>query len=250
MNSLLKQKGANMEIGSTSNVAVAGGSSKPTTVGFGDMKTEDFFAMMIAQLQQQDPLKPQDNQQLLSQMSNIRQIEQSTRLGDTLEAQMKALQQQTKILQGLTSQKFNDPASLIGLYVQGPGVGDSGDPVIGSDGKPTKVEGIVIGVDYTSAGRAVLKLHNGTSIVADTVEKVKIVVPDDGAGGSDDAGTPIDNDGNPDDSDAANDDAARIKAGMHTAADARHVNGPQQMDTVAGLLDSLFSQGLGVRVAV
>lgn len=215
------------------------GAPTPTTVGFNDLSSEDFFALMIAELQQQDPLKPQDNQQLLSQMSNIRQIEQSTRLGDTLEAQMKALDQQTKILANLTSQKFGDPASLIGLYVLGPGVNDEGAPVIGSDGKQTKVEGIVIGVDYSQDGDAILKLHNGTSISADKVEKVKIVVPDDLPADPEDPDAPEEGPvgQNPPPSEVS----ARLK-GPTTAT--------IKNDSIAALLDSLFAPGGGAQLSL
>ncbi|HWL95142.1 MAG TPA: flagellar hook capping FlgD N-terminal domain-containing protein [Phycisphaerae bacterium] len=154
--------------------------SGTSTVGFNDLRSEDFFALMIAQLQAQDPLKPQDNQQLLSQMSNIRQIEQSTRLSDTLDAQVKALESQTEILDNLSSEKFSEPASLIGLYVLGPAVDEAGEPIAGEDGHQTKAEGVVLGLEYNDEGKAILKLHTGESVFADTVEKVKIVVPDDG----------------------------------------------------------------------
>lgn len=210
--------------------------NNPTTVGFGDLSSEDFFALMIAELQQQDPLKPQDNQQLLSQMSNIRQIEQSTRMADTLEAQMSALEQQTRVLENLTSQKFGDPASLIGLYVLGPGVDDSGAPVIGSDGKQAKVEGIVIGVDYSQDGDAILKLHTGQSITADTVEKVKIVVPEEEPEG------PVGQ--NPPPSETS----ARFKSLGEITLKQDPTPKWLRNDSVAALLDSLFSPGAGLQL--
>ena len=41
----------------------------PSTRGFGDLNSEDFFGLLIAQLQNQDPLKPTDNQQLLREFN-------------------------------------------------------------------------------------------------------------------------------------------------------------------------------------
>ena len=245
-----------MTIAPTTAAGSVATSGKPTTVGFGQLKSEDFFALMIAELQSQDPLKPADNQQLLSQMSNIRQIEQSTRLADTLDSQMKALETQTKILQKLTSERFSDPASLIGLYVQGPGVNENGEPVIGSDGRQVKIEGLVIGIEYKN-GQAILKLHTGESMIANTVEKVKIVVAEDGLApdvsdetdGADESGEDDSTEGPSGQNTPPSDDVtARWKPvtgstyGM--TAEAARVN------AVATLLDSLLSPGMGIQMGV
>src|SRR5919112_70718 len=48
------------------------------------LKTEDFIKMMITQLQNQDPLEPAKNEQLLAQMSQIGQLESSTQLQSSL----------------------------------------------------------------------------------------------------------------------------------------------------------------------
>ena len=56
---------------------------KTTTKNFNNLNSEDFFGLLIAQLQNQDPLKPTDNQTLLNQISSIRQMEQSSTLTKT-----------------------------------------------------------------------------------------------------------------------------------------------------------------------
>src|SRR5687767_15910443 len=48
------------------------------------LKTEDFIKMMITQLQNQDPMEPAKNQELLAQMSQIGQLQSSTQLQETL----------------------------------------------------------------------------------------------------------------------------------------------------------------------
>lgn len=48
------------------------------------LKTDDFIKMMITQLQNQDPLDPEKNQDLLAQMSQIGQLQSSTQLQDSL----------------------------------------------------------------------------------------------------------------------------------------------------------------------
>lgn len=121
---------------------------------FGDMKSEDFFGLLIAQLQNQDPMKPTDNQQLLQQMSMIRQMEQSTTLNKSLEA-----------LAG--EQRFGATAGLIGQYVAG--------HITDSAGEEVTVQGLVLGVTFERDGAAVLQLHNGKSLPANEVDEVTVV---------------------------------------------------------------------------
>jgi flagellar basal-body rod modification protein FlgD len=49
-----------------------------------ELQTEDFIRMMITQLQNQDPLKPASNQELMQQMAQISQMQSSTMLQTTL----------------------------------------------------------------------------------------------------------------------------------------------------------------------
>ena len=53
---------------------------------FRDVDMDDFLAMMIAELQNQDPLNPMDNTQILEQIGQIREITANDRLTETLEA--------------------------------------------------------------------------------------------------------------------------------------------------------------------
>jgi len=70
------------------------------------LKTDDFIKMMLTQLQNQDPLEPAKNQELLAQMSQIGQLQTSTQLQDTLKGF--ALQNQ-----------LGSAGNLIGKLVQG-----------------------------------------------------------------------------------------------------------------------------------
>lgn len=51
-----------------------------------ELKTEDFIKMMITQLQNQDPMEPAKNQELLAQMSQIGQLQSATSLQATLKS--------------------------------------------------------------------------------------------------------------------------------------------------------------------
>ena len=70
------------------------------------LKTEDFIKMMLTQLQNQDPLEPAKNQELLAQMSQIGQLQTSNDLQTTL----KGLALQNQIGAG---------GQLIGKQVEG-----------------------------------------------------------------------------------------------------------------------------------
>src|SRR5258707_7234439 len=80
------------------------------------LNTDDFIKMMLTQLQNQDPLEPAKNQELLAQMSQIGQLQTSTQLQDTLK--------------GLTLQnQLGSAGNLIGKLVQG--LDSNNDSVVG-----------------------------------------------------------------------------------------------------------------------
>lgn len=133
---------------------LVGSPSAPTTRRFEDLKSEDFFGLLIAELQNQDPLKPTDNQALLQQMSMIRQMEQSNTLNKSLEA-----------LAG--EQRFGAVSGLIGQYVAG--------HLTDSAGQEVTVQGLVLGVTFNRDGSAVLQLHNGKQLPANQVDEVTMV---------------------------------------------------------------------------
>ncbi len=90
------------------------GSQLPTTATTGaapaaggyNLQPADFIKMMVTQLQNQDPMQPASNSELLSQMSQIGQLQSSTDLQTT----MKSLTMQSQI---------GSASSLIGKNVQG-----------------------------------------------------------------------------------------------------------------------------------
>jgi len=103
-----------------------------------DLKPEDFIKMMITQLQNQDPMEPAKNDQLLAQMSQIGQLQSATSLQDSLK--------------GLVTQnQIGAAAGLIGKTVQG--LDDNDDPVTGT------VTSVSVGKDSVD-----LELDNGTKL--------------------------------------------------------------------------------------
>ncbi len=72
----------------------AGTHQLPNSAGNANLqlKATDFINMMITQLKNQDPLQPEQSDQLLAQMSQIGQLQSSTTLQDTISSM--ALQNQ------------------------------------------------------------------------------------------------------------------------------------------------------------
>lgn len=72
------------------NVSATGSTGSSTTdstqasPGLGGLTSEDFLQMMITQLQNQDPLEPTGNDELLNQISQMRSLQSNIELGDTL----------------------------------------------------------------------------------------------------------------------------------------------------------------------
>ncbi|MFQ5489160.1 MAG: flagellar hook assembly protein FlgD [Phycisphaerae bacterium] len=112
---------------------------------------EDFFKLLIAQLSNQDPLDPTSNQELLQQISSIRDIELSTTLVESL--------------QTLTGQQnYGAAASLIGRFVTGRGAGDETGAVAS--------RGVVVGVRFDENGAPMLQLDQGGELSMADLESV------------------------------------------------------------------------------
>ena len=135
----------------------AAGASGPGRAGFAALDSQDFLRLMIVQLQNQDPLEPAGNQELMQQFATIREIELSTSLIDTIRALADQQGDVTATLRSLnTQQRFADASSLIGRYVRG----SVSDPV---SGQPP-VEGLVRAVRFGDHGEAVLELTGGRTL--------------------------------------------------------------------------------------
>jgi flagellar basal-body rod modification protein FlgD len=111
-----------------------------------ELKTEDFIKMMITQLQNQDPLEPAKNQELLAQMSQIGQLQSSTTLQESL--------------QGMVLQ--NQIGSASGLI---------GKTVKGLDSTDAPVEGVVNSVKVSADGVG-LELDNGKTLLLSRVTQI------------------------------------------------------------------------------
>lgn len=69
---------------SGSNSASSSSATSVSTDRFAALDTSDFLNLFVAELQNQDPLNPMDNSQMLQQMSNIQAIQSNKKLSETL----------------------------------------------------------------------------------------------------------------------------------------------------------------------
>ena len=119
------------------------GPQVPSSSGGGnDLRQVDldqFLQLMIAELQNQDPLNPLDNAELLQQVSQIREIGATNQLTETLESIG-------------TGQNLATASSMIGKHLYA--LSDEGDSVWGV------VDRVSVQVDDTDERRT-LRIHVG-----------------------------------------------------------------------------------------
>lgn len=135
----------------TSNSTNSSKSSGLTADAINDVDLSSFLKLMITELQNQDPLNPMDNKDMLAQLSQIRSIGATDKLTKTLDSV-------------LLGQNISSATNLIGADIS----------ALSDDSQ--SVEGVV---DRVSIDKGVPKLHvEGAPTLAKS-----------GAGGSVDAGT-------------------------------------------------------------
>lgn len=99
-----------MSVGSTSNSSQTSSSNSSNSASsnnaLGQLDMDQFLKLMISELQNQDPMNPMDNSQMLQQISEIRSIGATDKLTKTLDAV-------------LTGQNLATAGSMIGKEVRG-----------------------------------------------------------------------------------------------------------------------------------
>jgi flagellar basal-body rod modification protein FlgD len=136
------------QVGSASS---AFASSTNVKSGFSALTSEEFTKLVLTELSNQDPLSPNDTNQLLQQISTIRSIQSDVDLSDGLT--------------GLVSQnEFASASTLIGKSISG----------LTED--RTRVEGLVASVSRTKDG-PVLTLSDGTRVAMNQVDAIREPAP-------------------------------------------------------------------------
>ncbi|MFO0839157.1 MAG: flagellar hook capping FlgD N-terminal domain-containing protein [Phycisphaerae bacterium] len=133
--------------GAASDVASAGRSSR----GITSLRSEDFFKILVTELQHQDPLAPSKTADMISQVSQIRSIENSAQLETTLDSLVR-------------NQRSAGASDLIGKFVTATSTDENGTT--------QSFEGVVTGVRLTADGPAVLELDTGATVPISQVQQV------------------------------------------------------------------------------
>ncbi len=164
-------------VGNTTGVTQSSPGSQTLTA-------DDFMTLLIAQLRSQDPFEPMSNEEMLSQVATIQQVQTSKALDETL--------------QTLASrQEFASASAMIGKHVRG--------VTMDSVGMVQEVSGTVTAIHFGSAGAVYLELDNGTLLPMESVVEVQAPASSDDDGDEDTASLTgdLDDDGAVDEADLA-----------------------------------------------
>jgi flagellar basal-body rod modification protein FlgD len=133
-----------VQVGQTS----ARGTTAPSTTGK-SLGKQDFLKLLMAQLQNQDPMKPMDDSQMIAQMAQFSALEASQQLNTTIQASN-------------NMQTVFQAGALIGKYIQADH----------SDG--TSTIGAVTSVNFTSTNGVTTPTIqvNGTDVDYSSIHKV------------------------------------------------------------------------------
>jgi flagellar basal-body rod modification protein FlgD len=128
-------------IGSTGTGGIDRATLPTQTDAFDNLKMQDFIKLMVTEMQNQDPLNPMDNAQLLQQMSNMQSINATTKLTSTLDAV-------------LLGQNLANAGALIGKTING--LSENGEDVTGKVDQAT----LVGNVPYLNVGDKTVPIKN------------------------------------------------------------------------------------------
>ncbi|HYW81222.1 MAG TPA: flagellar hook capping FlgD N-terminal domain-containing protein [Thermoguttaceae bacterium] len=143
----------------SATTGVMGQQGQQNTTGvdpWGNLDLDQFVQLLVTELQNQDPMEPMNNQEILNQISQIREIESNQRLTDTLESV-------------LLGQNLVTAGNMLGQVVMG--LTDGGDRVSGAVDR-VSIEG---GVAKIHVGEQKLDLKNVSEILPTDADLENIV---------------------------------------------------------------------------
>ena len=159
-----------MDISSVGNTTGA----TPSPPSGQTLTADDFMTLLIAQLRAQDPFEPMSNEEMLSQVATIQQVQTSKALDETLQSLA-------------NRQEFASASAMIGKYVRG--------IAMNSVGVVEEVVGTVTAIHFGSAGAVYLELDNGKLLPMESVVEVQAPPSGDADGDEDTASLTGDLDG-------------------------------------------------------
>ena len=137
---------ATSSIASSLDSTVSQAETAATPSRFNELTSSDFVKIMLTELSNQDPLKPNDSSALLQQFSSIRNIEADLAL-------------QTKLETVVTQGQLSTAGSLLGKYV------------VGFTDNFADAEGFVNSISQTASG-PVLNLSDGSRVSFKNISQI------------------------------------------------------------------------------
>ena len=126
-------------VDSNTSTAFTSAASGSSSGGLSDLDMDGFLRLLISEMQNQDPMNPMDNAQMIEQISQIRSVTATTELSDTLS-------------QLSSNQQLVTASGLIGKNISG--LSDSGE-VTGV------VDRVTVQVDENDQNTRSVKVHVG-----------------------------------------------------------------------------------------
>jgi flagellar basal-body rod modification protein FlgD len=123
----------------SSTSAAFASSTSQSSGGLSDLDMDGFLQLLISEMQNQDPMNPMDNSQMIEQIAQIRSVTATTELSDTLG-------------QLSSNQQLVTASGLIGKTING--LSDTGD-VTGV------VDRVTVQVDENNQNSRTVKVHVG-----------------------------------------------------------------------------------------
>jgi flagellar basal-body rod modification protein FlgD len=129
----------------TQTSQAAANSNSTSGGGFNNLTTADFMQMLIAELENQDPTQPMSNEDLLTQLSTMSQLQSTQDLDSALQA-------------NTNNQQLSIASSFIGANVTG------------TDSNKNAVSGVATqallqnGTAYVAVGQSLVPLANITGV--------------------------------------------------------------------------------------
>lgn len=110
------------------------------------MSQQDFLKLMVLQMQNQNPMEPQDNSQMIAQLASFQTLT--------------AMEEMSSALKALTQvSQLANASALVGRTVQA-SVPQSTDPTTGMPRPAEQVSGTVSSVTFDSSGAASVHIGN------------------------------------------------------------------------------------------
>ncbi|MEQ8843782.1 MAG: flagellar hook capping FlgD N-terminal domain-containing protein [Phycisphaerales bacterium] len=128
----------------SANSALASGANQTNRMA--ELDSQEFLGIILAELQSQDPLAPNDTNALVQQLSSVRSIESDLKLTEKLESLV-------------ADNRLANASSLVGRRVEG--IDEAGETIVGT-----------VGAVRTSDGVPALLLEDGSRITLDKLTGV------------------------------------------------------------------------------